>query len=140
MLAELKISLRKTSQMRVVFPTTTIASIGGAAYLATVNAVTDIVGIAYEKPGSIRVANAAAKTQKGSECSFEEGVLTITPDVGVLFCGTGEMCVEDSTSQFGGRCVAFEETVAVQRELQCTKCLGVDACPVGVNQTNIGCG
>jgi len=128
--------------MRVVFPTTTIASIGGAAYLATVNAVTDSVGIAYEKPGSIRVANTAAKTQKGSECSFEEGVLTMTPDVGVLFCGTGEMCVEDSTSQFGGRCVALEEnlTVESQRELECEKCTGTNACPVGVNQTNIGCG
>eukprot|EP00956_Cyclotella_meneghiniana_P016773 scaffold26765_cov64-Cyclotella_meneghiniana.AAC.3 len=64
----------------------------------------------------------------------------MTPDVGVLSCGTGEMCVEDSTSQFGGRCVALEETVAVQRELQCMKCSGFKACPVGVNQTNIGCG
>eukprot|EP00956_Cyclotella_meneghiniana_P028792 scaffold68079_cov66-Cyclotella_meneghiniana.AAC.1 len=128
--------------MRVVFPTTTIASIGGAVYLATVNAVTDSVSIAYEKPGSIRFANTAATTQQGSECSFEKEVLTMTPDVGVLSCGTGEMCVEDSTSQFGGRCVASEEKLAVesQRELQCTKCSGKNACPVGVNQTKIGCG
>ena len=124
--------------MRFTFPTATIASIGGAAYLATSTAVAASVSVAYENPGSIR---AASKSHLGMECSFEKGALTVSPDVGVLSCDTGEMCVEDSTSRYGGRCVVSEAKVAVepQRELQCDKCTGIGAC-FNANQTNIGCG
>ena len=64
------------NRMRFTFPTTTIASIGGAAYLATSTAVAASVSVAYENPGSIR---AASKTQQGAECSFEKGDLRIPP-------------------------------------------------------------
>ena len=53
--------------------------------------------------GSIR---AAASKNQGAECYFAVGIeVQNSPDVGVLSCNAGEMCVEDSMSSIGGRCV-----------------------------------
>ena len=67
-------------------------------------------------------------------------------DVGVLSCGAGEVCVEDSTSTMGGRCEIHvspdDEAAALepQRERKlCEKCVGENAC-YGVDQSKIGCG
>jgi hypothetical protein len=134
--------------MRFTFPTTTIASISGAAYLAS--SATTIaaanVGLAYEQSGSIR---AASKT-KSTECSFVNGfTVQKASDTGILECGMGETCVEDKTSSAGGRCVALEDEALVdsQRKLEtsCTykngttgvKCTNCDGT---VDLNKVGCG
>lgn len=135
--------------MRFSFPTTTIASISGAAYLASSSTgVAASVSLAYEKTGSIRAVSTA---NKGAECSFVNGFkVQQRPDMGILACAPEETCVEDSSSSAGGRCVVLEDEFAIEahRELAaCTfangtdgvKCQGVNACN-GADTTKIGCG
>ena len=80
---------------------------------------------------------------QGGECttfvhhSFE--------DVGVHSCSSGEMCVNDSTSSVGGRCIVVSGNEAAfdsenQRKLNnCIKCSGSYACH-GTDSSKIGCG
>jgi hypothetical protein len=146
--------------MRFVFPSATIASISGAAYLASPSAtgVAASVGVAYNEPntGSLR----ATAPSKGAECSFLNAFKNQAfADMGIL-CGVGETCVEDKTSFTGGRCVdlAKERIIAEKRrelapKTTCTfkngtsgiKCdgdylgFGDSACS-GVDPDKIGCG
>ena len=81
------------------------------------------------------------------ECAFEDSVgVPKSADVGLLSCGAGKVCVEDSTSTMGGRCevlVSADDGATAlepQRERElCEKCVGDWAC-VGVDQSKIGCG
>lgn len=99
--------------------TVAINAIAASASMLPVS-VSDIVASlgnersnAHEHEGSIR---ATASKNQGTECSFVVAGIEFknSPDVGVLSCNTGEMCVKDSTSSVGGRCflsggeVAFE--------------------------------
>ena len=91
--------------------------------------------------GSVRTA---AK-KKGVGCAFKGGIaIWKSADVGVLSCGVGEVCVEDSTSTLGGRCEVLVNDGAADLEPQrerelCEKCVGSSACQ-GVDQSKIGCG
>jgi hypothetical protein len=90
---------------------------------------------------------ATAKVLNGAECSITSGFVTQDShvDAGVLGCGMGETCVEDSSSSLGGRCIK-----SLQRHLAATnctfangtdgvKCDGANAC-LGSNLNNVGCG
>lgn len=142
----------QSDTMRFAFPSTTIASISGAVYLAstTSTGVAASVSVAYSEPstGSLR----ATAMSKGAECSFLNGFkVQASPDMGIL-CGVGETCVEDKTSSTGGRCVDFaQEKVLAEkhRELaSCnfrngtsgTKCDGMFSCYGITDLTKIGCG
>lgn len=138
---------KNSTNMRFTFPTTTIASVSGAAYLAS--SATTIaaanVGLAYQS-GSIR----AASKMRSTECSFANGfAVQRASDTGILECGMVETCVEDKTSSAGGRCVALEDEALVdsQRKLttactfkngtagvKCTNCDGT------VDLNKVGCG
>ena len=145
--------------MRLTFPTTTIASVSGAALLATLafnknDQVAASVNFAYDEGlhGSVR---AASKT-KGRECSYSDTASkhqNIHADTGVLACGVEEICVQDATSTFGGRCAVLEEqgvVVHAHRNLatSCffsngtagTKCDGNTACSNGTNMAQVSCG
>jgi hypothetical protein len=137
--------------MRFAFPSTTIASISGVAYLASTPAtgVTASMSVAYREPntGSLR----ATATSRGAECSFLNGFkVQASPDMGIL-CSVGETCVEDKTSSTGGRCVDFAKEKAIaekHRELadceflngtQGTKCDLPTSC-YNADRSKIGCG
>jgi carbonic anhydrase/acetyltransferase-like protein (isoleucine patch superfamily) len=135
--------------MRFTFPTATISSISGAAYLASTasTVVAASVGLAYEQSsGSIR---AASKT-RSNECTFVNGFkVRKTPDTGILECGMGETCVEDVTSSTGGRCVVLQDEVLIESHRKLVSCnfkngtLGEkctnNACGTA-DQSKIGCG
>jgi len=104
--------------------------------------------------GSIR--RRAAKNQgrnSGDECTPFANRINArrnSPDVGVLSCNVGEICINDSASSIGGRCVAVsgdnnEAALTLgsskHRELdECTKCVGLYACDGIVDRSKIGCG
>ena len=136
--------------MRFTFPTATIASLSGVTFLTRTSSsgVAASVSLAYKRTGSVR---AAAKSQQGAECSFSNGIqVDSSPDTGILSCGRGETCVEDTTSAAGGRCVR-QEGVAVESHRHLaeactysdgtsgTKCVGTNAC-TGLDTANVGCG
>lgn len=67
-------------------------------------------------------------------------------DTGILNCAQNHKCIPDDTSSVGGRCVSVrsdDKLAAVERTLQCDKCVGTDACK-GLDQsfidTRVGCG
>eukprot|EP00956_Cyclotella_meneghiniana_P035659 scaffold116902_cov58-Cyclotella_meneghiniana.AAC.2 len=87
-----------------------------------------------------------APENHGVECTVENSVIVQkSPDVGVLSCGVGEICIEDSTSSVGGRCMVLvaddEPALELQeeRQLSCKKCEGNLAC-YKVDQSRIPCG
>eukprot|EP00956_Cyclotella_meneghiniana_P036028 scaffold120423_cov52-Cyclotella_meneghiniana.AAC.1 len=62
------------------------------------------------KQGFIRIS-----ASKNKECSFGDGFkvnLRKTSDVKIPPCEIGELCEEDSTSPFGGRCVTVSSKPA----------------------------
>ena len=68
--------------------------------------------------------------------------------MGILRCGSGEVCVEDEASSLGGICQKEELTDENHRHLTActytngtagTKCVGTSACG-GVDPNNVGCG
>lgn len=95
----------------------------------------------------ISIPQVAPETQPGRECIFEHALkrkLREAPDVELLSCDIGKMCVEDSSSSSGGRCaiVSGDGDAAVIKprlEDECEKCAGDDACE-GSDQDKIGCG
>ena len=107
-----------------------------------------------DRVGSIR--RRAAKNQgrnSGDECTPFANRFNArrnSPDVGVLSCNVGEICINDSASSIGGRCVAVsgdnnEAALTLgsskHRELdECTKCVGLYACDGIVDRSKIGCG
>lgn len=114
--------------------------------------LTFISGAATESTSSSGFIRATATVKNGSECSFTNGFVAQDShlDAGVLGCGMGETCVEDSSSSLGGRCIESR-----QRQLgapenapkDCefangtlgVKCSDFGAC-YGVNPDNVGCG
>ena len=131
--------------MNLAFPSTTIASLTGAAILATLPS--------HQAVASINLAydNAKAET-KENECLLENVLKDGHADIGVLGCGYGKVCVEDNTSSAGGRCIKLKyatDFAESRRQLATgcqylngtygSKCVGLDAC-YGVDETKIGCG
>ena len=108
--------------------TVAINAIAASASMLPVSASDIVASLSNERAnaheGSIR---ATASENQGTECSFVVAGIEVenSPDVGVLSCNTGEMCVEDSTSSVGGRCVLSGDEVALERPR-----LGVEECPV----------
>jgi hypothetical protein len=78
------------------------------------------------------------------ECSFvNSGEQHVQPDIGILCSNPNHVCIEDSTSSRGGRCVDLGTTIAEERDLQsCVKCAGNLAC-ANLTQAfidnNVGC-
>ena len=86
--------------MKLTIATTFIAVSASAPLISTSEVAASILEHENSK-GSVRTA---AKIQ-GVECAYVNGVTVRKPvDVGVLSCGVGKVCVEDSTSTMGGRC------------------------------------
>ena len=107
------------------------ASLGSAFATIPSNSVTaSAVGIAYNNDEKQLDIN--SPSAHGEECSFVTSLQLKRPeaDTGILGCKPNYVCVEDSLSSLGGRCVMGEK---VHRHLQntpaCTaKCTGTDAC------------
>ena len=135
--------------MKLTVATAFIAASTSPSSISTSRVAASILEHENSK-GSVRTA---AKKQ-GVECAFVNGITVWkSTDVGLLSCGMGEMCVEDSTSTMGGRCKVLvstkDETADLEphreREL-CVKCVGdgggteEDACTGVADQSKIGCG
>ena len=130
--------------MKPTIATVFIAASASATSISTSEVSASILEEHENSKGSV---SAAAKKQD-VECAFVDRIaVQKSADVGVLSCGVGKVCVEDSTSTVGGRCKllasADDEAAALepQRERElCEKCLGNNAC-VGVDDlSRIGCG
>ena len=129
--------------MKLTIATAFIAASTSVPSISTSGVAASILEHENSK-GSIQKA---AKKQN-VECAFVDsvGVRKSGADVGLLSCGAGKVCVEDSTSTMGGRCevlVSADDAAAAlepQRERElCEKCVGSGAC-IGVDQSTIGCG
>ena len=129
--------------MKLTIATTFIAASASAPLISISEVAASILKHENSK-GSVRTA---AKKQ-GVECAYVNGVtVRESADVGILSCGVGEVCVEDSASKMGGRCEilvsADDEAAALEpqrdREL-CEKCVGEKACASAKDQSKIGCG
>ena len=132
--------------MKLTIATAFIAASASAPSISTPGVAASILKEHDNSKGSIHTA---AKKQ-GVECAFVDKMPDQnSADVGVLSCGVGEVCVEDSTSTVGGRCKvlvsADDEAAALepQRELhvcdESKRCQGNNAC-LGVDRSRIGCG
>ena len=128
--------------MKLTIATSFIAASASAPSITTSGVAASIL----EHENSKRSVRTAPKKQN-VECAFVNSLsVQKSTDVGVLSCGAGEVCAEDSTSTMGGRCEvlvsADDEAAALepQRERElCEKCVGYYAC-YGINQSKIGCG
>ena len=128
--------------MKLTFATAYIAASTCAPSISPFGVAASILEHENSK-GSVRTA---AKKQD-VECAYVNGVTVWkSADVGVLSCGDGKVCVEDSTSTMGGHCEilvsADDEAAALepQRERElCEKCVGQQACH-GSDPSKIGCG
>ena len=140
--------------MHLTFPTATIASIHGVAFLSTSNSHQVAASISVSLQSSdANVSFKLLSKAHNNECLFVNAFKKqeIQADVGILKCGAHEICVEDFSSSLGGRCVVFankETSLNSRRQLiACkfanntdgVKCEGLYACD-GVNETLIGCG
>eukprot|EP00804_Cyclotella_cryptica_P002216 CCRYP_018263-RB/>CCRYP_018263-RB protein AED:0.07 eAED:0.07 QI:129/1/1/1/0.5/0.33/3/709/341 len=146
--------------MLFTFPSATIASISGAALVATLSSRDVAANASFpSKPFKSSFGSFGARSAAlGDECSTVK-VLRANPDIGILRCGPDGICVEDASSLIGGSCVAHDEaetlvdvTPGVQSlvpvsGIPCTftngtegfKCVGKNACPMLSNET-AGCG
>ena len=144
--------------MIFTFPTATIASFSGAAFVASlplnqVAASNSLEEYGYPSSGSIR----AAIGTDGAECSLknEFKLNDSDADVGILSCGKEEVCAQDNSSSVGGRCIKVKYSGEVKVVVEshrhlaesCNflngtagiKCDGIDAC-LGADASKIGCG
>eukprot|EP00804_Cyclotella_cryptica_P007675 CCRYP_001308-RA/>CCRYP_001308-RA protein AED:0.08 eAED:0.08 QI:258/1/1/1/0.37/0.33/9/235/705 len=140
--------------MHFIFPATTIASVSGAALLATSSSgqVAPRISLAYSPSESSNLLGAMFKARR-TECLFVNAFKDqdMQVDTGILGCASFQTCVEDATSSAGGRCVTLEDVETSVESfgtaVLCTftngtngyKCDGIDAC-VDVDQSLIGCG
>ena len=130
--------------MKLTIATAFIAASASAPSISASRVAASIL----EHENNKRSIDTVAKKQ-GVECALADRItVRKSADVGVLSCGVGEVCVEDSTSTMGGRCDVLvpdnDEAAALepQRELheECEKCMGNNACSGVVDQSGIGCG
>ena len=130
--------------MKLTIATSFIAASASAPSITTSGVAASIL----EHENSKRSVRTSPKKQN-VECAFVNSLsVQKSTDVGVLSCGAGEVCVEDSTSTMGGRCKILEsaddEAAAAlepQRERElCEKCVGTYACYDVEDQSKIGCG
>ena len=130
--------------MKLTIATAFIAASASAPSISASRVAASIL----EHENNKRSIDTVAKKQ-GVECALADRItVRKSADVGVLSCGVGEVCVEDSTSTMGGRCDVLvpdnDEAAALepQRELheECEKCVGDNACSGVIDQSGIGCG
>ncbi|KAL7517481.1 hypothetical protein ACHAWX_002400 [Stephanocyclus meneghinianus] len=134
--------------MKLVVPSATIAVLQGAEYVhADKFGVATSVDLAYETV----VDNSSLRKPKrvlyepyliNQECTFLSVLEQTTADSGILGCGTGSICIEDTLSSLGGRCVSALDSE--ERQMQsCVKCTGTKAClglTTAFKNSFIGCG
>ena len=117
--------------MKLTTATAFIAASLSAPSISTSGVAASILEHENNK-GSARTAT----KKQGVECAFVDNVtVRKSVDVGVLSCGVGKVCVEDSTSTLGGRCEVLGSAndgaaaLEPQRERElCEKCVGIWAC------------
>ena len=130
--------------------TVAINAIAASASMLPVSATDIVASLSNERANTHeRSIRATASENQGTECSIVVAGIEVenSPDVKVLSCNTGEMCVEDSTSSVGGRCVLSGDEIALERPQlgveKCPedkpKCVGINAC-LGAIEEQISCG
>ena len=134
--------------MKLIIPSATIAVLHGTEYVhADKSGVATSVDLAYETV----VDNSSLRKPKrvlyetyllNQECTFVSDLEQTTADPGILGCETGSICIEDTLSSLGGRCVFALDSE--ERQLQsCVKCSGTKACQgltTAFKNSFIGCG
>lgn len=134
--------------MKLVVPSATIAVLHGAEYVhADKFGVATSIDLAYETV----VDNSSLRKPKrvlyepyliNQECTFLSVLEQTTADSGILGCGTGSICIEDTLSSLGGRCVSALDSE--ERQMQsCVKCTGTKAClglTTEFKNSFVGCG
>jgi hypothetical protein len=134
--------------MKLIIPSATIAVLHDIEYVhADKSGVATSVDLAYETV----VDNSSLRRPKrvlyetyllNQECTFVSDLEQTTADSGILGCETGSICIEDTLSSLGGRCVFALDSE--ERQLQsCVKCSGTKACQgltTAFKNSFIGCG